>query len=177
MKITKKLSLSLAAAALLLIGVGTANAQQQKFGYINSQELIASMPESDSVRVQLATLGNDLESQFTSMREEFERKSKEFTNGLSTMAETIRKQKEKELFDLQSRLEEFQQSAQQELQAKQMELFRPVMEKAQAAVTKVAKEQGLIAVFDLGTGALAYYSESEMINVLPLVQRSLGITK
>ena len=58
-----------------------------------------------------------------------------------------------------------------------MELFRPVMEKAQAAVVKVGKEQGLTAVFDLVAGALAYYNESEMINVLPLVKKSLGITK
>ena len=58
-----------------------------------------------------------------------------------------------------------------------MELLKPVMEKAQAAVTKVSKEQGLTAVFDLATGALAYYNDAQMVNILPLVKKSLGITK
>ncbi len=49
------------------------------------------------------------------------------------------------------------------------------MEKAQAAIAKVAKEQGLTAVFDLAVGALAYYDEAQMVNMLPLVKQSLGI--
>ena len=56
-----------------------------------------------------------------------------------------------------------------------MTLLKPVMEKAQAAITKVAKEQGLTAVFDLAAGGIAYYNESQMVNMLPLVKQSLGI--
>lgn len=174
MKSLQKLTLGLAAAAaFLFIGTGSANAQ--KFGYLNSQELLAAMPETDSVQSQMADLGKELESQFTAMRTEFTTKSQELSTNLSTLSETIRKQKEKDLFDLQTRIEEFQQSANQELQTKQMELLRPVMEKAQAAITKVAKEQGLTAVFDLATGALNYYNEAQMVNMLPLVKQSLGI--
>lgn len=174
MKSLQKLTLGLAAAAaFLFIGTGSANAQ--KFGYLNSQELLAAMPETDSVQSQMADLGKELESQFTAMRTEFTTKSQELSTNLSTLSETIRKQKEKDLFDLQTRIEEFQQSANQELQTKNMELLRPVMEKAQAAITKVAKEQGLTAVFDLATGALNYYNEAQMVNMLPLVKQSLGI--
>lgn len=175
MKTSLKLALT-AAAAFLFIGNGTADAQQ-KFGYINSQELIASMPESDSVKTKMADLGKELESQFTAMRTEMVNKAQELQSNLGTMSETVRKQKEKDLYDLQNRIEEFNQSAQEELQAKQMELLKPVMEKAQAAVTKVSKEQGLTAVFDLATGALAYYNDAQMVDILPLVKKSLGITK
>lgn len=174
MKSLQKLTLGLAvAAAFLFIGTGSAHAQ--KFGYLNSQELLAAMPETDSVQSKMADLGKELESQFTAMRTEFTTKSQELSTNLSTLSETIRKQKEKDLFDLQTRIEEFQQSANQELQTKNMELLRPVMEKAQAAITKVAKEQGLTAVFDLATGALTYYNEAQMVNMLPLVKQSLGI--
>ena len=173
MKTTQKLTLALAAAAFLLIGTGSANAQ--KFGYLNSQELLSSMPETDSVQTQVADLGKELESQFKAMQAEMTTKAQDLQSNLSTLSETVRKQKEKDLFDLQTRLEEFQQTAQQEIQTKQMTLLKPVMEKAQAAITKVAKEQGLTAVFDLAAGGIAYYNESQMVNMLPLVKQSLGI--
>lgn len=177
MKTSLKLTLVLsAAAAFLFLGNSAANAQQ-KFGYINSQELLALMPESDSVRAKMNELGQDLESQFAAMRTEMTTKTQDLQSNLSTMSETVRKQKEKELFDLQTRMEEFQQSAQDELQAKQFELYKPAIEKAQAAISKVAKEQGITAIFDLSSNALAYYNEAQVINVLPLVKTSLGITK
>ena len=64
MKTSQKLILALVAvAAFLFVGTGAANAQQ-KFGYINSQELLASMPEIDSVESKVQALGKDLESQY-----------------------------------------------------------------------------------------------------------------
>ncbi|WP_298063436.1 OmpH family outer membrane protein [uncultured Rikenella sp.] len=175
MKTLQKLTWALTAvAAFLFLGNGTANAQQ-KLGYINSQELLSAMPETDSVQTKVVNLSKELEEQFTAMRNEYSTKAQDLANNLSTLSETIRKQKEKDLFDLQTRLEEFQQSAQQEIQSKQLEWIKPVMEKAQGAIAKVAKEQGMTAVFDLTSGALAYYNEAQMVNLLPLVKQSLGI--
>ncbi|WP_274957512.1 OmpH family outer membrane protein [Millionella massiliensis] len=175
MKTSQKLILALVAvAAFLFVGTGAANAQQ-KFGYINSQELLASMPEIDSVESKVQALGKDLESQYKAMQTEMITKTQDLQNNLNTLSETVRKQKEKELYDLQTRIEEFNQSAQQELYAKQQELLQPVREKAQAAITKVAKEQNLTAVFDLTSGALIYQNESQMVNLLPMVKQALGI--
>lgn len=174
MKITKKLTLSLAAAAAFML-IGTGSASAQKFGYINSQELLSAMPETDSVQKKVVELSKELEEQFVAMRTEYTTKAQDLANNLSTMSEIVRKQKEKDIFDLQTRLEEFQQSAQQELQTKQMEWINPVIEKAKAAIAKVSKEQGMTAVFDLTSNALAYQNESQMIDMLPLVKQSLGI--
>lgn len=174
MKIAQKLTLTFAvAAAFLFIGTGSASAQ--KFGYLNSQELLAAMPETDSVQKKVMDLGKELEEQFTVMRTEYTNKAQDLANNLNTMSETVRKQKEKDLFDLQTRLEEFQQSAQQEIQSKQIEWLKPVIDKAQEAISKVAKEQGLTAVFDLSSNALVYQNEAQMVNMLPLVKQSLGI--
>lgn len=174
MKIAQKLTLTFAvAAAFLFIGTGSASAQ--KFGYLNSQELLAAMPETDSVQKKVMDLGKELEEQFTVMRTEYTNKAQDLANNLNTMSETVRKQKEKDLFDLQTRLEEFQQSAQQEIQSKQIEWLKPVIDKAQEVISKVAKEQGLTAVFDLSSNALVYQNEAQMVNMLPLVKQSLGI--
>lgn len=172
---TTKLKISLiAAAAFLFAGTGFAGAQQ-KFGYINTQELISAMPETEAMQTQLGELSKELELQFEAMRSEYSTKVQDYSNTASTLSETIRKQKEKDLMDLQSRLEEFSQSASEEISNKQTELLQPIIEKAQNAINTVGKEQNLIAIFDLTSGAIPYHNESAMVDVLPMVKKSLGL--
>lgn len=167
------LKIALAGIALFLVA-GTANAQQ-KFGYINSQELLSQMPESDTINRKLEELQVDLANQYQSMQTELNTKSEDLRQNMATMSDAIRQQRDREVTDLFQRIQEFEQSASQEIQRKQIELYTPVMQKAQSAIEKVGQEQGLVCVFDLAAGAVAWYNDSVMVNVLPLVKRSLGI--
>ena len=63
---------------------------------------------------------------------------------------------------------------QQQLQQKQGELLQPVFDKAEKAIEEVAKEQGLMYVFDIGTKVVLYKS-AQSVDVLPLVKTKLGI--
>jgi len=65
-------------------------------------------------------------------------------------------------------------SAQQQLQQKQAELLTPVFDKAEAAIEEVAKEQGLIYVFDVGPQVVLYKS-NQSVDILPMVKQKLGI--
>ena len=75
---------------------------------------------------------------------------------------------------MQQRIQGFQQTAQQDLQQKEAELFQPIMDKAQSAIEAVAKANGFTHVFDLGAGGVLYFSE-QSIDILPLVKKELGI--
>ncbi len=75
---------------------------------------------------------------------------------------------------MQRRVQEFQATAQQDYQQKEAEIFQPIMDKAQAAIEKVAKANGFTYVFDLGAGGVLYFSEKS-IDILPLVKKELGI--
>jgi outer membrane protein len=55
-----------------------------------------------------------------------------------------------------------------------MRLIQPVMDKARNAIDEVAKEKGLIYVFDLSQGNPVYTSP-ESLDLLPLVKAKLGI--
>ena len=87
----------------------------QKFGYINTQELIAAMPERDSAQVKLQNYTKELGTQLESIQVEFNNKYQEYQKSMSTLTEAVRQLKEKELQDLQTRYEEVQQMAQQDL--------------------------------------------------------------
>jgi outer membrane protein len=87
----------------------------------------------------------------------------------------IRQTKEKEIVDLQERLQNFQQTAQQDIQQKEAELWQPVIDKANNAIQEVGKENGFTYIFDVSAGVVLYFSP-ESIDVLPLVKTKLGIT-
>jgi outer membrane protein len=74
----------------------------------------------------------------------------------------------------QQRIETFRSQSEQQLQQKQQDLMKPIVEKADSAISVVAKEQGLIYVFDVSTRVVVYKS-NQSIDVLPLVKKKMGI--
>ena len=79
------------------------------------------------------------------------------------------------MMDLQQRIGEFQQIAQQDIEKKQNELLQPILQKANEAVKKVASAGGYTAVFDTSLNALAYYDEAAITDIEPAVRAELGI--
>lgn len=159
-------------AAALFAGTSV-NAQSVKIGVINTQDLIALMPERDSAESKLKVYQADLEEQAEAMRVEFNTKFDEYQKKSSTMSDLIRQQKEKELQDIQTRFTEFQENAQQDFQNVQYNLMAPVYQKAQEAIRKVAKDNSVTIVMDLSS--LLYHDEAATLNMLPLVKKELGI--
>ena len=65
------------------------------------------------------------------------------------------------------------QKAQQDLTAKQEELYKPILAKAEVAIKAVSKEKGFAYVFDTAQQALVYFDGGE--DITPLVKTKLGI--
>lgn len=164
----------LALVAVLVLACSS-TVYAQKFGYINSQELIGAMPERDSVQVKLERLQEELSSQLETIQVEFNNKYLEYQKNLATYSESVRQLKEKELQDLQTRHDEFNQIAQRDFTNTQTALMTPVINRAQEAIDKVSKANGFTLVFDSAAGGLLYQNESTVINLLPLVKTELGI--
>ncbi len=80
------------------------------------------------------------------------------------------------LEDLQRRSQEFQQMAQRDYAKKQEELLQPIIEKAKAAIDKIAAAGGYLFVFDTSAGSLAYFDEAALTDLAPEVRKELGIT-
>ena len=124
---------------ILILSSATQSQTVQKIGYVDFNALVASMPGVDSVKIKLQTYQKTLSDQLDAMRAEFENKYLEYQQGSSGMSDLIKQTKEKELQDLQGRIDAFQQKAQTDLQAKQQELLQPIVVKAKAAIKDVAK--------------------------------------
>ena len=156
--------------AVMSIGFGQVSA---KLGYIDSNELLEMMPGKDSIQTVLQDYGKMLETQLQTMYAEYQTKVQDYQTNSSTMSDIIRQTKEKELADLETRIQTFQQQADTDLQNKQVELLQPLLDKAKNAINAVAKENGYTYIFDVGTGAFLYYETGD--NILPKVKAKLGL--
>lgn len=145
-----------------------------KFGHINSNELLAAMPERDSARAELQQYGEMLQQEMEAMQVELQTKYATFMENQETYTDLVRQSKGTELEEMQQRIQTFQQRAQQDLQQKEGELFQPIMEKAQAAINAVASANGFTYIFDLGAGGIIFHSEKST-DILALVKKELGI--
>ena len=162
--------------AFCLLSFGAVSqAQNLKFGHINTNELISLMSERDSAVVKLQAYQNDLVETLEGMETEYNNKVNEYQRKRNEWAPVVIETKERELQELGQRMQQFQQTAQQEMAQMQQVLMQPVIEKAQNAITKVAKANNLVYIFDLSAGALIYYDEAVSLDILPLAKKELGI--
>jgi len=169
----KRISMVILFAALFMFTGSTFAQTNLKFGHINGQELLMTMPEREGAETKLKTYGQELTEQIEELHVEYNNKVQSYMQRRATLTEAIREAREKELAELQQRIQEFEQTAQQDYQRVQGELMRPLMEKADAAIKKVAEREGFIYVFDVSAGSVVYFSKAS-IDILPLVKAELG---
>jgi outer membrane protein len=147
------------------------NAQAQKIGYINSQALMKLMPEAKAADSALQNYVKSMDDQYKIMAEEGQKKLQEYQDNQKTWTDAVRETKEKAISDLQNRMQEFQQNADDKIQKKRAEVYQPILDKAQKAIKAVGVEGGYDYILD--GGALLYAKEGK--DILPLVKAKLGI--
>lgn len=159
----------------ILCSTSFISAQDLKFGHVNLQEIILLTAEMDSAQAVLERYGNDLQETFVSMQNEFQSKYNTYQQMSANWAPAVLDAKTKELEEMQARLQQFQQSAQNDLQSKQQELLAPIYRAANDAVAKVGKANQLIYVFDISTGGVPYFDETKSLDLAPLLKKELNI--
>jgi len=155
----------------------TTNIQAQqtklKVGHINSSDLLQMMPGKDSAQQALLAYANQLEQQLAMMTKEFETKYQDYLDNETKMTQIVKNSKQQELTDLQNRILEFQELAQEDLKNKEAELIAPLLTKAQDAIKEVAKEKGYTYILDTSTGTVLYFEDTD--DIMPFVKKRLGI--
>ena len=159
--------LAIAAMALL-----TLTASAQKLGRVNFTELYQLAPEADAAREQINAMQNEAQETFSSMVEEYNTKANQYQQKSSTWTAAIKEAKEKELMDIQNRIQEFQQNISQELQQQQSQLMAPINEKANNAVKELAKAKGIDVLFD---ASQAIYFSDAVVDLTADARKALNI--
>ena len=159
----------------LFLFAGVANAQM-KIAYVNSAEILEAMPESAKVRTNLENYYGELQSQLQTMLTEYSNKVQDYEANQASLSNLVKQSKEKEIIDMENRIQQFRANADEELAKKQEELLKPVLDKVQNAINAVGKEKGYTYIIDLSTGAAVYVGD-DAVDVTKDVKAKLGIKK
>ena len=172
------LRIGVVALGMFLV-VDTASAQQ-KFGHINSADLLQSMPEMKTADATFQTFAKAKQTSLELMGAERQKLVTSYEEKYKTLSEANRVTLEKELTtlgasiqDLERRITEEQEKAQEELTTKRTDIYQPVFKKAEDAVKAVAKENGFTYVFDVSQPGVVYFDGGE--DILNIVKTKLGI--
>ena len=160
-------------AICALCGFTTANAQQ-KFGHVNSQEIIQAMPEFSKARTEIEALTKQYEADLKSMYEELQKKGEAYEKEQATLPANIKERREKDLAEMQQKIQQNYQDNQQALAQAQQEKMNAITTKVLDAIKAVGQAGNYIYIMDMGSG-VPYISTTLSTDVTAEVKKKLGI--
>ena len=145
----------------------------QKFGKVNTQQIMQSLPDVAKANGEMEALQKQKENDLKSMQDEFQRKADEYQKGSSTMNATAKQQKETELQTLQQKIQQAYQDNSQALQKAQQEKMAPITQRLVNAIQAVGKAGGYVYIMDTQMG-IPYVSETLSKDVTAEVKAELN---
>ena len=140
MKMMKQLK-TLLIATIAFFGVQTANAQA-KVAHVDVNEIMTKMPAILDAQKQLQKLGETYSAEYNTMVQEYQAKIKKYDSEATSQSDAINQSRQTEVQDMAKRISEYQENAQKELQKKEGDLMKPILEKVKASIAKVGKAKG-----------------------------------
>ena len=132
----------------------------QKFGKVNTQVVVQSLPDYAKAQGEMAALSKQKENDLKSMQDELTRKAQEYEKSKSAMNPTKQKETEEELQGLNAKIQQAYQDAQKELSVKNNALLEPILTKVQNAITAVGKAGGYTSIFEIGTSGVVFFGDN-----------------
>ena len=148
----------------------------QKFGHLNSQQVMNDMPEFVKARGEIEATAKQYENDLKAMQDELQRKAQEYEKTKSTMNATKQKETEEELMKLNEKIRTAYNDNSQALQKAQQEKMQPITAKLVNAIQAVGKAGNYVYIMDVTSG-IPYISQTLSEDVTSKVKAELAKTK
>lgn len=149
--------------------------QAQKFGHINSAEILSKVPGialADSMLKKfqdtLMITGDFLIKKFQRQVAEYQAESQK-----GSLAPVAAQKKEEELAREQESLKSFENEMKLKLMQRREQLYKPILDRIDDIVTKIGKDNKYTMIFDSSQPGYLYLTDSE--NLGPIVLKELGM--
>lgn len=128
-------------ATIVFFGAQTMNAQT-KVAHVDVNEIMTKMPAILDAQKQLQKLGETYSAEYNTMVQEYQAKIKKYDAEEAGQTDAINQARQTEVQDMAKRIGEYQENAQKELQKKEGDLMKPILEKVKESIAKVGKAKG-----------------------------------
>ncbi len=176
--IKKPFALVLPLLVVAAFFAGTVQAQALKVGYTDHEVIIVNMPEYQSIQQRLQSDIATGQQEIQKLYQEFQEKLERYQKQQPVLSEEVRQQREKELADLQTTIQQTAAGKEQELGQREAELMAPIFERVQAAIDKVSQARGLDLVLRTQVGnqpLILYVNPDTMVDITMDVAKELGL--
>lgn len=151
-----------------------ASAQSVKIGLVDMQSILTLMPETKAAQTQIADVSKKYEDEYAKLNEEMQRMYEQIQQMSEDEPAAIKERKTRDFADKQQKIQQFLQTAEQDIQKLQSDLMAPIVAKIHTAVESVGKEGGYTLIQPLDQQLVLYYQEP-CSDITSLVKAKLGL--
>lgn len=146
----------------------------QKFGHINSQQLLVESPLVKEADKKITEYQNTLIKKGEVMVKKFEGEYDTYVKDrdAGTLSQIQVQQRESGLQATQQSIQKYEQEVQQKLAMKREELYKPILDKVKVTIDNLGKSGEYTMIFDTSTNGLLFAMEGE--DLLAKVKTTLG---
>ncbi len=148
----------------------------QKFGTVDLEAIYQAMPETAAMQTQLTDTSKKYEEEFQKLQEEVNKLYADFQtiqNDANT-PESIKERRMQEIQERVNKVDQFRNTASQDLARLNEQLMAPIQQKLMEAVKAVGAEGSFTFILP-NEQALILYSGSDVVDVTPQVRTKLGL--
>lgn len=152
------------------------SAMAQKFGIVDTDQVIQAMPEATAMTAKLQETSKKFEDEYQKLQEEVNKLYAEYQKLAedTTTPDAIKERRIQEIQERAQKVDQFRANASQELQRMQETEMAPIQNKFMEAVKSVGTEGGFTFIFPNEQG-LMLYTGNDVVNVTAQVKAKLGL--
>ncbi|MBR5935145.1 MAG: OmpH family outer membrane protein [Bacteroidaceae bacterium] len=147
----------------------------QKFGHVNTDDIIPMMSEYKAAQAELETLQKQYGEEWEYMQNEYQKKITDYESQRESLPENIRTRREQEIMDSQDKMRQYAQDVQTNLDQKSNELMSSINNKVLKAIQAVGEEGAYVCIFNMAGGVVPFVSSTLTTDVTEAVKAKLGI--
>ena len=151
-----------------------ASAQTLKIGIVDTTEILLGLPDTKEAQDKVAEVSKKYEDEYAKLNDEMKRRYDELANMPEDELPAIRERKTRDFQEYQMKIQQFEQTATEEITKYNQEQMAPVIQKVRNAIESVGKE-GSYSLIQDKNGQNILYFEAPVVDITPEVKAKLGV--
>jgi outer membrane protein len=166
--------ISLGVLFLMLSANLSAQNAQVIVAYVNTTDLLSAFPAKEEATQKLVALSENYKKELELMQNEYNKKYSDYITYQGSLAENIKLRRMQELTELENKMQQFMQLAQEDIEQQEKALLEPLKKQISDAIRQVGIEQNFTVIYDLANPGIAFVNPVA-VDANPLVRAKLGM--
>ncbi|MDD4372494.1 MAG: OmpH family outer membrane protein [Bacteroidales bacterium] len=149
---------------LMFAGLTAIQAQNQRFGYVDTEYILNNIPEYSDAQAELDVLSERWENEIKGQYDIVEKMYRDYQTESVLLPEDMKRKREDEIIKKEQAVKDLQMKyfgPEGDLFKKRSELVQPIQEKVFNAIQDIAETRNYAFVFDKAAGATMLYASDK----------------